>query len=430
MKDGKNMADMKIENATDAPIVNTTTEAFQFSPDQVRKMMDLGLISQELGEVFFSHLESSDRFNSEMRQMLSNNPNPTPEDWLALHKKCYPLNTNEEKETYQDHTMKYIEVLQVLESKKDMLSSDLINLNLDLPALFKNMDQEKYFGVTKILLDRAYHLPELLKEATVRHISGNDYEIKASIKQGSGAIGLEYDFTASSTEEANLIFEDYKNRMQGEAQKVWLAFWKTANEKKLFHYGASLTEIMSKLSDENREFYFSTKEKVNFWLNAKLLSRTKLTIECDVKSRGKKTQRLNVPHRMLEITAKLSDIEENNYPNEMAVSVLDPLNFKEKSNIAASIANSTLKLHPTEIVLALSLQARGAQRKGKDAMIWKEGDLIEQANLSATADKNKSVARARLKAKLENYKDAGIIENHVKDKDVYYIKSENQKKTS
>ncbi len=301
----------------------------------------------------------------------------------------------------------------------------------NLHYLFNSIDNSNFFGVTKHFMDRFYHLPQLLKESVLRHISGNDYEIRSQIGmkgRAAGSVGLIYDFTASSFEEAQMIEKDYKDRMLGEATRVLLAYWKRANKKKMFHFVDRLSDVMFEIADEKREIYFSTKEKTEFWQNTKILMRTQLTIECEVKPKwSKKPQLLRIPHRMLEIKADLSDLLEKNYPNEVAITVLDPVHFKERASMATAITNSTLKLRPSDIMLALTLQTRGAQRRDSPAMPFKESDLIDLANLSRTARSNVRTARARLSKKIGALRSRGIIENHEMSGGIYYIKTANQR---
>lgn len=288
------------------------------------------------------------------------------------------------------------------------------------------------FGVTKLIMDRFCRIPELMSVAKLKPISGNDYEISACFQMpGGSSVSLVYDFIAMTENEAQSIFFEYKKRMGGEAQKVFLAFWSVANKKGHYRFAAALTEVMKEISDPNREFYFATKEKASFWSNVKLLSRTKLNINCKVIFKGsKRPKNLKFEHRLIEIEVECQELEDQIYPSLISVSVLDPQPLNEIAGIATAIANNTLQLDPRDVLLAVSIQSRGAQRRDKNAMNWKKEDLIKLAHLEETSSSNPSVGTKRLEKKFQKFQKIGIIESYSKGKDSYKILTKNQKKSN
>ncbi len=300
----------------------------------------------------------------------------------------------------------------------------------DLNYLFNDIDNDHFFGITRQFIDQICYLPQLLKESVLRHVSGNNYEIYSKIevkRKLVGSIGLVYDFTARSMEEAILLEKDYKERMLGEAARVLLAYWKRANQKKTFRFVDRLCNVMSEISDEKRAMYFSTKEKTEFWLNTGMLTRTKLIIECAVRMRrSKKTRIFNIFYYMLDVKSYTGCSSESNYPNEVSITVLDALQFQENSSIATALTNSTLKLRPGEIMLALTLQIKGSQKNGSAVSSFKERDLIDLAHLSKTARSNMRMAKFRLIKKIEFFASNGIIAQYKNCGEFYHIKTSNQ----
>ncbi|CDZ80204.1 hypothetical protein BN1013_00710 [Candidatus Rubidus massiliensis] len=63
--------------------------------------------------------------------------------------------------------------------------------------------------------------------------------------------------------------------MQGVQHKIWLATWRLANELKKYTYTYALTELM-RLCYPERNAYFQTKEKIEFYEHLKSLENTKI----------------------------------------------------------------------------------------------------------------------------------------------------------
>lgn len=302
-----------------------------------------------------------------------------------------------------------------------------------LPLFKKHVDLGKEFGITKALMDRLNYLLELLKNAEIVSIdeNGNHYKIHAqypspqsNVKAGTGVIGLEYYFVASSLETAKETLAIYKEEMSQEAMKVFLGFWKMANEKGSFSYSASLVQVMQQIAGIDRQSYYSVKEKKRFWALTKLLENTKLTLSIPLKKKGKNSQqKLMIEHRLLEVFARDSEKSEQRevYPNKLSVQVLDPKEFEKTANLASAIANGTLNLPPQDVMLAISLQTRAAQRRDERKSRFDEDFLIERGHLQGARKSNPRVARQRLKKKLETMKDIRVIKSWKEDKGSYVI---------
>jgi len=89
---------------------------------------------------------------------------------------------------------------------------------------------------------------------------------------------------------------------------------------------------------------------------------------------------------------------------------------------------SILQLDPRDVLLAITIQTRGAQRREKTAMNWKKEDLIKLAHLQETFSSNPSVGTKRLEQKFQKFQESGIVEKFSKEKDSHLILTKNQKK--
>ena len=299
-----------------------------------------------------------------------------------------------------------------------------------LPLFKKHLRQEEDFGITKAVMDRLVYIQELLGKATLTRISEDSegYLVSSKLSLSSKEpLGLEYHFLAKDQNSAEQIFEIYKEEMDKAVLKVLLGFWKVANDRGKFDYTADITEIMEKTADVGRESYFSVKEKKKFWALSKLLESTKLTLVIPYKHkkhRNAKEKILTIEHRLIEIFARDSEKDEDSkgYPNKINVRVLNPEEFKEKAQLATAIANGTLRLAHRDILLALSVQTRAAQRRDVQEMQCNEDFLIERSHLRNTKEANSSVARLRLKEKLDRVKESGAMADWSKVEDCYRIR--------
>lgn len=319
--------------------------------------------------------------------------------------------------------------IRKLIAQKDSIDPEMIE---SLPALFKNISSEDCFAITKPIMDRIYHLPELLENAEAINVSGDQWEIKSKLdKRGTGPIGLSHVFRATSPGDAKKYLDEYREWMRGEGLKVLTAYWKTACERRWFHFSSPLFEVMRQISQDSRTLYFSVKERQKFWANTRKLENTRLSIELHFPHfKRKKAQKLVIEHRLVDVGARMHDIDEDTYPNAIMVKVLNPNDFQQQSQIGTAIHNNSLKLHPKDVLLALSLQTRKAQTKDKEINTFDEDFLLDRANLKKTAQANKSKARSDLRKKLKKLEDGQIIQESVvsgRKQQIHVIKSRSKK---
>ncbi len=398
--------------------------AFKYDVEKIEKYQKSGDISTEDAEVLKEDIQSFEKQMQYFREWRKANPEATPEEQTAFAQSAKGQRLGSRKDTVLNRA------IRKLIAKKDIMSEPSID---SLPELFKSVDKEECFGITKPLMDRIYHLPTLLKNAKIREISGNQWILASSVKTPSmGEIGLQHTFNAKSEKEAQEYKKDYIEWFPTRGLKVFSAYWKMACEERLFSFGAELTKIMGIASSEDRTSFFTVKEKGQFWADSIKLETTKLTVTLDMPKGKKKPEKLTFEHRMLDIGARSNQISEERYPNKIGVKILNTEDFKRQSQIGTAIKNNTLKLHPRDILLALSLQAREAQTMDKEVNTYDEAFMFARANLEKTANSNKSKARSDLKGKLERFEKEGVIAGFSKSKgkkQTYSIKEATNKKT-
>ena len=404
---------------------------FKYRLEDIDRFLQKGEISSEEAESLKEEITTLD---SQMKSF---------QKW----KKTNPLATQEEE----------IKVFEEITKIKDLKEKELKDKNFQLAIrkliaqkglekttpLFKSINTTTHYGITKSIMDRLFHLPKLLENAVAYNTSGWQWEIKANLSDKDrghmGPIGLYHSFTASNAEEAKKYLDDFKIWIREEALQDLNAYWKIACEKNKFNYSCSLSDVMTKNSDDSRTAFFSVKEKQRFWASTRKLENTKLTIKLDFsKNKQKKRSTINkkndqkilIEHRLVDVGARMQTVNEDTYPNNIMVRVLNAEEFQHQSQIATAIHNNTLKLPRKDILLALTIQTRQSQTQGKETNEFDEAFLINRANLQQTANSNKSKARSDLRKKLEKIKENKIIETYSRaEEKKYIIKSKLKKNT-
>jgi hypothetical protein len=306
-------------------------------------------------------------------------------------------------------------------------SSTLENLS---NQFIKGIDPRFEFPSPKVIMDRLYHLPELMEKATLINITDNEWILNARIptniksnqdyKGDAGPIGIEYSFSASSKEEAEKISESYKKEIIENGFKVYLAFSKMMEIKKSFQYSCKLIDVMKLISDPERKNPFTQKERADFFRILLLLERTKLTIEIRFNIKGAKkhtTEKVSIEQRLLDINLK---DKKRKVPSFVGVSMLDADKFKNKGTKATRIANNTLLLTSRRITFSAIIQTRFEQRSGLE-ISYDESNLIKLAGLEETARSNPTVAKKRLRDDLNEFHQQGILSGWREDKGRYFF---------
>ena len=383
-----------------------------YSPMDIKMFIDSGCISKELGDWFFKDYEEKLQQHKEMCEFKKNHPDMSPEESIKHFFKEGPLSPEETAKAYEDGALRG-ELLMHLLKNRHLLTNEIpIPVN-STQSLFEGINIEQEFGIANCISNSLYHLEELLKNMEITKLYENMYEAKSSVKNTKGeAISLNYSFQASTQEEADKILESYKSVMITKGLKVWLAHWLMANKQGRVEYGCPMIEIMKLISDDEREAFFSVKEKEEHWSLTKMLGMSKLSRERKIKKRGTSSEVVQwVEQPLVEILGGEKEMSaEDKYPSAIAVRVLMPR--MDKKGFAPSLyKNSTLSLSPSDLFLAFKLQTRAAQRDRGNCKLHVDWDFIfEAGNLQITALSNHRGAKAKARKKMDRLQESEIIE--------------------
>lgn len=367
-----------------------------------------GTLPKELFDHFFEQMKKQKQEHKKHKEFYETHPNPTEEEVNAYFGFPQTLSPEESEKSFNEMKMQC--------QFHDFLVKQWDTLTANIPeeikhSLFNSVNNEMNFGMSRVLTDSIYYLSPLLRDAKLNNIHENLYEAKGSIQNSKNeTISIVYNFNANSNEEACLTFNNYKNIMINKGLKIWMAYWKMANEMGRLEYSCSMIDIMKHLCDEDRKSFFSVKEKEEHWAITKMLSMTKLTREKQVKKRGSAgTLTRWVEQPLVEIVGGEKETESpDKYPTTIAVRVLAPT---PKAYPAALYANSTLTLNPNDAYLAFMIQTRANQRgRGEKSLLFYWDFLFEAGNLQATAESKKAVAKAQTRKKMDRFKKDQIIE--------------------
>ena len=279
---------------------------------------------------------------------------------------------------------------------------------------YRTVDPQEEFGISRIVSDKIYYLPQLLTSSIkLIHQEGTtSYILKSSMPDSNnrGTITLEHRLQASDETEATIIGKQIVERLRGVLHKIWMAAWKLANEKRRFTFTCQLKELMN-LCYPEREAFFQTHEKIEFYEHLRSLENTKILYTKNAKSDGKEERYHSIELRLLEIHHKSGKREE--YPQELTITMLNvpSLQNEKMAFVGAAFKHKTLELRVDEVSLASWLQTRKSQLKDTIPTVTnvEENFLFKLASLEKTAKTNKSVARKRLFEKLERLIGKGVI---------------------
>lgn len=283
---------------------------------------------------------------------------------------------------------------------------------------YKSVDASEEFGISRFVVDRFYHLPQLLSEPTLKRQPNTTTYIvssKTSDSQGNG-ICLEHRFQATSPEEATKLAKLIIKRIQGVQHKIWLATWRLANELKKYTYTCALTELM-RLCHPERNAYFQTKEKIEFYEHLKSLENTKIVFTRKRKKspRSKTEVEDFIEIRALEI-AKGTRKPDEKYPESITITVLNTASLQNEKMafVGAGYKHRTLELHADDSLLAQVIQTRKNQMQQAKHLKLDREHLIKLAGLSKTDKTNKAEANRLLVEKLKRFQEKGIIIDYPK----------------
>lgn len=323
-----------------------------------------------------------------------------------------------EKDKLIEDIQKTYESIKTLEGKKisnltinevekaiEKIFSDDSDINI---GFYKTVNIKEEFGISRFVADRVKHMPQLLKsmELTKEKDSVNNYIISSkTIDSHNNEICLEHRFQATSKEEASKLYDLKKNQLQGVQHKIWMSAWKLANQLGRFTYTCELTKLM-KICYPERDAFFSTQEKIEFFGHLRNLENTKIIFSRKIPN-SKKIEDLEI--RLLDIHSKVRENE--HYPHEIRISILNIPAFQNEKMafVGASYKNQTLELHSDDMQLATWIQTHKSQGKEKSYIKIELSFLFQLAGLEKTAKSNKSQARKMLRGKFQRLVDKEII---------------------
>jgi hypothetical protein len=383
----------------------------EYSTERIKLLLEAGKIDKELGEWFLKDYEAKEKQYREMQEFIKNNPDVPPEERHKHFFKEGPLSPEESVMLYEDMAMSCQFFMHLLQNRH-LLSGDMDNP----PAhgLFNGIDTDEEFGIANSICNSLYYLTELLKNMEITSLYEGLFEAKGSVKNSKGeAISLTYTFQAATKEEAVVILKNYQTLMATKGLKVWIAHWITANKLGRVEYSCPMIDIMKMAADEEREAFFSVKEKEEHWALTKMLGMSKLLRERKIKKRGTNTQVIQwVEQPLVEIIGGEKEMTaEDKYPVAVAVRVLMPR--MDKKGFSPTIyKNNTVMLSPSDMLLAFVLQTRAGQMgRGTKNLHYDWDFIFEVGNLQTTALSNHRGAKAKARKKMDRLQEGEIIEN-------------------
>src|SRR5690554_3269072 len=241
----------------------------EYSIEQVKMLIDAGKIPKDLGDWFLKDHEAKEKQHKQFQEFIKNNPDIPPEERHKHFFKEGPLSPEDSAKLYEDMVLGGQLLMHLLKNRQ-LITSEIDNA---LPhSLFNGIDPAEEFGIANCICNSIYHLTELLNNMELSSLYEGLFEAKGSVKNSKGeAISLTYTFQASTKAEAIAILKNYQSTMATKGLKVWIAHWITANKLGRVEYSCPMIDIMKMAADEEREAFFSVKEKEEHWSLTKML---------------------------------------------------------------------------------------------------------------------------------------------------------------
>lgn len=383
----------------------------EYSKEHIKSLLEAGKIDKELGEWFLKDHEEKEKQYMQWQEFIKNNPDIPPEERAKQFFKNGPLSPEESAKLYEDMAMSGQFFMHLLKNRH-LLTGDLENPPTH--GLFNGIDTAEEFGIANCICNSIYYLTELLKNMEISSLYEGLFEAVGSVKNSKGeTISLTYTFQATTKEEAYVVLKNYQSLIATKGLKVWIAHWITANKLGRVEYSCPMIDIMKMAADEEREAFFSVKEKEEHWALTKMLGMSKLSRERKIKKRGTNTQVVQwVEQPLVEIIGGEKEMtDEDKYPVSVAVRVLMPR--MDKKGFSPTIyKNNTVALSPSDILLAFVLQTRAAQMgRGTKNLHYDWDFIFEVGNLQTTALSNHRGAKAKARKKMDRLQEGEIIEN-------------------
>ncbi len=387
-----------------------------FSSEQILQLIKAGKIPQELGEWFIKNLKEHAKRDEELKKFLNDHPEiPKEERWKHFIKQGV-LSPEETIKFYEEASLSGQFLLFLLKNKQ-LLSEGQGESHTVSRQLFNDLDSAEEFGIANCISNSLYHLHDLLENMEPICIRDSLWEAKGTTKNSkTDEISLIYSFTAQTKEAAEQMLQEYKRAMITKGLKVLLAYWIMANKFGRVEYNCQLIDIMRLNADEDREAFFSVKEKEEYWAITKMLERSKLARTKIIKTRGRKGETATwVEQPLVEILGGQGEREEqepeDKYPNLLAVRVLLPRPVNQ--GFAPTVYSKCISvLNPNDIYLAFMIETRAQQmQRGTKDLRWTWDFIFELGNLQKTAKSNHRMARAKAREKMDHFQKGNIIKD-------------------
>jgi hypothetical protein len=383
-----------------------------YTSEQIKKLAEDGYLPKELWDYHCESLKEASERSESLRKLKEENPEISSEELL---KKFFPKRQLTEEEILKQYENEALGglFLKFLIENKHLISREQDVAKMANQSLFDEIDVHEEFGIANCISNSLYHLSELLKTMKISEAYPGLYEAKSSVKNSKGeAVSLAYIFPAQCIDDAKTVLKTYQSATVTKGLKILMAHWMMANKTGRVEYSCQMTEIMKLIMDEEREAFFSVKEKEEHWALTKMLSMSKLSRERKVKKRGRKEEIIQwIEQPLLEILGGEKEMTaEDKYPITIAMRVLMP-RMDTKGFAPTIYKNNTTQLSPSDAFLAFFIQTRAGQRQRGTKTIAVDWDFIfEAGNLQATAISNHRMAKAQARKKMDRLQQGEIIE--------------------
>ena len=295
-------------------------------------------------------------------------------------------------------------------------------------GLFKNIDLDEAFGISKAIANLMYHLDKLLTTSKLMQRGERSWELHGELQNSyNETIILSHEFDALTEDSAAILFEEYKAMMKGKGLRAWMAYWVTANNRGKVECVSPMSEIMKCIPSEKRENdFFGGAERKEFWEITKKLRRTNISIEKTI-TRNNKTRKQWIEHPLLTILGGEKEIEESETcPIKIAFKVL--ANQRKSKGFAPAIyQNKSLSRPANRMFLIFIIETRANQReRGQKYLTMDWPFLFRISNLEDTANSNPRIAKLRIRNEMEALKEEQLILEYEETQDgiKIYPKSE------
>ncbi len=394
-------------------LTNLEETKINYSIEHVKMLMESEKIPKELGEWFLKDFEAKEKQYRQMQEIIKNNPDISSEERFKHFFREGPLSQEELAKHYEDMALSGQFLMHLLKNRH-LLTADINNHTATHQGLFNDVDTLEEFGIANSIANPLYHLTELLKNMELSILYEGLFEAKGSTKNSKGEnIILTYTFQSHTKEEAVAILKDYQSIMATKGLKVWMAHWIMANKLGRVEYSCPMIDIMKMVADEEREAFFSVKEKEEHWAITKILGMSKVSQERKIKKRGTSAEVVQwVEQPFVEILGGEKEMTaEDKYPVAVAVRVFVP-RMNKKGFSPTIYKHNTVTLSPSDMLLAFIIQTRAGQMgRGSKNLHYGWDFIFEAGNLQTTALSNHRGAKAKARNKMDRLQKGEVIED-------------------